>query len=131
MGAKTIMAALLLFLLLSAGLSVSFGKESDALTVQICIKNPEKAVNTADTIIDKVTDSITDSISAPAKIDSTKETTIYRIRRPDGKPESQIGAYSTYSAAVSACQPGYCIFDEAGKLIWCNQIQGGVIDEKV
>lgn len=42
---------------------------------------------------------------------------LYRVRKSWDDPKSQTGAYNILSNAINACEEGYNVYDENGRLI--------------
>lgn len=115
--------SLLLFILIAGGLSISYSKEENTTTVQISIDDPARAAKAMGTIIEKAESPfyvLPETAQAQSFCEGTAETTVYRIRYPDYSSSSQIGAYHCYETAIDQCRPGYCVFDESGRLLYSN-----------
>ena len=69
--------------------------------------------------------------SAPTTPTPAPQGQIYRIRKSWSDVKSQIGAYRNLTSAKSLCDknPGYSVYDEAGKVVYSNtakQLAAGV-----
>lgn len=52
------------------------------------------------------------------KDETSKPSTIYRIRKTWDDASSQIGAYRNLDNAIASCKEGYSVFDESGNVVY-------------
>ena len=120
---KGLVFTLLAVIIISGGITVTYQNTEGAQSVSVRIDNPEDTVKTAEMFWEQIAESLEaskDETDHKPAVPNESECMIYRIRKPDNNPASQIGAYFNLEAAKSNCKSGYCVFDQYGTLIFAD-----------